>query len=353
MTSVWTGLVRRVQTVATVRAIARTVPALRFLTGGIRRSSAWGAAHGAPVLLTFGVPRAMEADLDRALPEMAKLFVARRARSSLVLDEYHRAGSEAVLMWGGSTVPALQGLVAAVGSLPVISCFAGPVPLTVAGVEHRTIAVDWSGLYLNPRRPNDLEYILNHFDFEAHAALTTLAARLRAAAFPPPVGSDVTVILQDRSDPAMVFAPPGHPRPVELVARARSENPDARLNVVLKGRPDRRPLLTQGLPPRTEVVSEAEEPAVLARSERVYTVNSPLAVDSVLRGAEAVVFGSPFYAGLGLTRDSGQPVRRVRPVDRNALFAAVFGLYCRLLDSNGRLTTLAAIDDRLRRGKAA
>ncbi|MDK9696785.1 MAG: hypothetical protein OEL76_10355 [Siculibacillus sp.] len=351
--SLLTALLRRTHGSALVRSVARRVPRLRFLTGGVHRSKVWGVARGGPVVLGFGFPPEAEVDVDRALPEMAKHFVARKARAKIVRDEFRRCGSEAVLQWGGFVPRSLQGLIRDVGTLPTISCWSGPVPLRVGGNEYRTIAVDWSGLYINPRRSNDLELILNHFDFRARPDLVALAGRLRRAAFPPPTGTEVTVILQDRSDRPMAYAPPDRPSPAELVAIARREHPEARANVAIMARADRVASIAAGLPDDVAIVPSEAVGDALARSAHVYTVNSPIAVDAVLRGAAVTVFGQPFFAGYGLTDDRGRIVRRTRQLDADELFAGLFGLHCRLIGPDGRLVGLTTIDDALRGASAA
>lgn len=302
-------------------------------------------------ILVFGAPSADHSGLDRALPEFSKLFVASNARPAVTVDEYLRTESDSVLLWGGATVKSLRKLNLEVDPPGVISCFPGPCPLVVGGERYDTFVLDWGGNYINPRRPSDLEVILNLLDFGAHPALERLGKTLRPLAFPAssPDGGAVTVIIQDRSDPSFVYAPPSHPSAAQMIAMAQAENPGCHLDVVLAASADRRPILSGSLPSGVAVIPPEFETAILARSRRIYTVNSPLAVGAVMRGASVVVFGQPFYAGYGLTDDRMAIPRRPRPLDRDRMFSGLFGLYCRLVDRTGALVTLETVCDRLER----
>lgn len=71
-------------------------------------------------------------------------------------------------------------------------------------------------------------------------------------------------------------------------------------------------LLTAPIPPHR----------LIADAAQVYTVSSQLGFEAILHGHRPRVFGRPFYAGWGLTRDEHALPRRTRTLSREELFAA-------------------------------
>ena len=75
--------------------------------------------------------------------------------------------------------------------------------------------------------------------------------------------------------------------------------------------------------------------ALLGMVDQVHCLTSLTGFEALLRGLPVTVWGSPFYAGWGLTADRGPPFppeRRLRQLSIDGLVAACLILYPRCLD---------------------
>jgi capsular polysaccharide export protein len=86
--------------------------------------------------------------------------------------------------------------------------------------------------------------------------------------------------------------------------------------------------------------------AALKAAHAVYTVSSHLGVEAIMAGHRPHVFGTPFYAGWGLTEDCRPLPRRERRLRPEQLFAAAMILYpVWYCPNRDRLCSLEAILD--------
>lgn len=103
---------------------------------------------------------------------------------------------------------------------------------------------------------------------------------------------------------------------LELLARARAENPEA--VILYKPHPDVEAGLRPGHVPRgaalehaDTVLEEADPAPLIGAVDEVWTLTSLLGFEALIRGRAVTCLGAPFYAGWGLTRDLGSvPARR-------------------------------------------
>ncbi|WP_309668430.1 capsular polysaccharide biosynthesis protein [Tabrizicola sp.] len=111
-----------------------------------------------------------------------------------------------------------------------------------------------------------------------------------------------------------------------MLARARQDNPDAR--IVIKTHPE----TTLGLRPGhfgppdasdniTLLTAPVSPWALLQGAAAVYTVSSQLGFEAILAGHRPQVFGQPFYAGWGLSVDHLPMPRRTHQLTATQLFA--------------------------------
>jgi len=71
--------------------------------------------------------------------------------------------------------------------------------------------------------------------------------------------------------------------------------------------------------------------ALLSEIDELHTLTSLTGFEALLRGVPVTVYGHPFYAGWGLTRDI-EPLKRGRLLSIEELAAAALILYPRYLD---------------------
>lgn len=277
------------------------------------------------------------------------------------LAEARRRGG-AVLAWSSAAPSSLAKRAAAEG-VDLVVLEDGFIRSAGLGAEFRpggSFALDSRGAYYDPSRPSDLEHLLNTAAFDAK--LLARAAALRQAV----LARGITKYNLSGTAPE-VMAPPGRrrvlvPGQVEddasvqrgggeirsnlaLLRAARAAEPDAWL--IYKPHPDIEAGYRRGRIPEAvlagladQVVSRAPMDALLRQVDAVHCLTSLTGFEALLRGIPVTVWGSPFYAGWGLTTDRGPafaPERRRRRLTLDELVAATLILYPRCLDPLTRL----------------
>ncbi|MCB1356907.1 MAG: capsular polysaccharide biosynthesis protein [Maritimibacter sp.] len=205
------------------------------------------------------------------------------------------------------------------------------------------LVFDRTGLHFDATRPSDLETLLatHPLDDSAlltrarHAAEHMVTAHLSKyndfdPALPLPDAPFVLIVDQTAGDASLMGA--GRERFHEMLATAAEEHPG--MAIVVKSHPEtaagHRPghFGAQDASPLVTLVDGPVDPwALLARAAAVYTVSSGLGFEAILAGHKPRVFGTPWYAGWGLTLDEEVFPRRGRRLTRTQAFAAAMLLY--------------------------
>ncbi|WGW03826.1 capsular polysaccharide biosynthesis protein [Tropicibacter oceani] len=212
------------------------------------------------------------------------------------------------------------------------------------------LLVDHSGVHFDGRSPSDLETLLKTHPLDDSALLNRARAgmaRMRAAHLSKysatrldldlPDPGYVLVIDQTQGDASVRASDADRNRFLEMLFVAREENPGAR--ILLKTHPEtaagHRPghFRDQDAGGDITLCDSAASPwQLLDGATAVYTVSSQMGFEAILAGHKPRVFGSPFYAGWGLTQDETPIARRQRNLTRAQLFAAAMILYPRWYD---------------------
>ncbi len=221
------------------------------------------------------------------------------------------------------------------------------------------------GAHYDPSEPSELETLLATDPLDSPALLARAQeamARLRICqlskynAFDPtrapPRPGFVLVIDQVRGDASLRCGGYGPADFAALLERALAEHPGRR--VVIRTHPEAQGGARRGhfgpehARDRVELCTAWVSPwALLEAAEAVYTVSSQLGFEAILAGHRPVVTGMPFYAGWGLTDDSGHP-RRGRKLTAAQLFAGAAILYPLWYDPlRDTSCTLEAVIDQL------
>ncbi len=272
----------------------------------------------------------------------------RRVRRILDLAGHQlRAGlpgpGDGVVVWGRSPHAWRGERVAAARGLPLVrleDAFLRSVRPGRSGAPTLGLMVDPVGVHFDASAPSRLERLLDLVDPGDRALMARAAdgiARLRAAdlskytlhdpALPGPAPGYVLVADQIRGDASVRHS--GAPGGVfaRMLEAARDENPGAR--IVIRTHPE----TALGLRPGHYGPDDARDGAVIEAgavspwrlldgAAAVYTVSSQIGFEAILAGHSPRVFGQPFYAGWGLSRDDRPPPRRGRTLTAEALFAA-------------------------------
>lgn len=253
-----------------------------------------------------------------------------------------------LLLWGRRPVP--SSAVPAGAPVPRVirleDGFLRSVGLGAELVRPLSWVVDDLGLYYDATAPSRLERLLAETPFDD--ALCARAARLRERilalgltkynvglapwARPTTARPVVLVVGQVESDASIRWGASALRGNVALLKAVRAARPDAHL--VYKPHPDvvarlREQGQGEGAAARwcDEVVTEAPMDQVLRAVDEVHVLTSLAGFEALLRGKPVVCWGTPFYAGWGLTEDRAPTPRRSRVLSLDALVAGVLLLY--------------------------
>ncbi|WP_232897294.1 capsular polysaccharide biosynthesis protein [Pontibaca salina] len=297
-----------------------------------------------------------------------------RVRRILTLSGYHvqiglpRAG-DMVGIWGNSPTAWRGRAVAARRALPLLrieDAFLRSLHPGRAGEAPISLVIDRRGVHFDASAPSDLEHLL------ATAPLTDTKLldrardaikRMREAHLSKYSGYDVAstlpapgyvlIVDQTRGDASVRASGGDIALFQEMLRRALEEHPEARF--VIKTHPE----TSAGYRPGHYSAADANERitivdwpispwALLKGAQAVYTLSSQLGFEAILAGHRPRVFGTPFYAGWGLTHDETPLPRRQRRLTSAQLFAASMILYPHWYDPfRDRLCEIETVLDNL------
>lgn len=206
-------------------------------------------------------------------------------------------------------------------------------------VRPLSLVIDDLGIYYDATRPSRLECILKneHLDVTARERARALRERLveldvtkynlgKASWNRPETSQRVLLVVgQVETDASIRLGSPDVQSNIELLRRVRAENPSA--YIIYKPHPD----VVAGLRKRGQGEDEASQIAdtvishsvalshLLSQVDEVHTMTSLLGFEALLRGAQVVCHGLPFYAGWGLTEDRVSCTRRSRSLSLEQL----------------------------------
>ena len=230
-----------------------------------------------------------------------------------------------------------------------------------------SLVLDPEGIYYDPNAPSRLERILESADWTAEDVergrmlrLQMIEARVskynvgKKKQLAVPDGKKVVLVVgQVEDDASIQLGCVDIKTNAALLAAARDSNPDA--YIVWKPHPDVvsgnreghvQPAIAMRFADRIEDnVALAD---CLDAANEVHTMTSLVGFESLLRDIDVVVYGRPFYAGWGLSRDRHQNMRRTRQVSVDELACAALIRYPRYLHPvTLRFTTAEVIADAL------
>lgn len=214
-----------------------------------------------------------------------------------------------------------------------------------------SLSIDSRGIYFDPRKPSDLEFLLENHEFSEsliqraqqvrHQVLMHKFSKYNHLAHRE-IEVDKTkydkVILitgQVEDDMSMQFGAFGMSY-ADLLERVRQNNPNA--YIIYKPHPDvlsgnRKGHIAQEILDKyaNEVQTLVSIDSCIAVSDEVHTLTSGAGFDALMRGKKVYTYGMPFYAGWGLTKDYRSCERRTQVRSLDELVAATLILFPRYL----------------------
>jgi capsular polysaccharide export protein len=274
-------------------------------------------------------------------------------RPGAALEAARRRGG-ALAAWSASAPPTLRADAAKAGVdlLWLEDGFIRSAGLGAAFRPGASFALDGRGPYFDPAQPSDLEHLLEVVDVpptlltRAQALREAVVARgvtkynLRGSApvIAPAAGRRRILVPGQVEDDASVQLGGGAIRTnLALLRAVRAAEPDAHL--IYKPHPDLEAGFRRGRIPASalagladQVLAGAPMDAVLRQVDAVHTLTSLTGFEALLRGLPVTCWGSPFYAGWGLTEDRVPIPRRRRRRSLDELVAVALILYPRCMD---------------------
>ncbi|WP_156291275.1 capsular polysaccharide export protein, LipB/KpsS family [Oceanobacillus salinisoli] len=236
-----------------------------------------------------------------------------------------------------------------------------------------SIVADEQTLYFDSRGSSHLEHILQTYDFKSRPELLETARRnldklvhtgISKYNHVGPTNIEkiygkktkkrILVIGQVEEDASIQYGCNREITNNDLVGAAYKENPDA--EIIYKPHPDvltgHRNMVSDPMAV-AHISKVVTEPLSLVDSlktiDHVYTITSLSGFEALIRGISVTCFGSPFYAGWGLTDDRQPNDRRTRTLTMEELFAGAYLLYPRYisLETNQLIDCDRTIDELL------
>lgn len=275
--------------------------------------------------------------------------------------------NDRLVVWGATPNEAVASLAQRSGAtlMRMEDGFIRSVGLGSDFVPPHSLVVDKLGLYFDARKPSDLEQILNTHAFtdddrqratvlrELIISNSLTKYNIEPTAQPIWRRSGRRIVLvpgQVEDDASIKYGCAGIRDNLSLLRAARQVCPDA--FVVYKPHPDVMVRNRVGRVHRADAMQYADAietdvsiVSCIDAADEIHTMTSLSGFDALLRGKHVVVYGSPFYAGWGLTEDRQMIARRDRRLTLDDLVAGAMLYYPTYWDwtLNGFTTAEGAI----------
>jgi len=214
-----------------------------------------------------------------------------------------------------------------------------------------SLSIDSRGIYFDPRKPSDLEYLLENHQFSTE--LLERAKQVREAVVASKFSKynhlthqeieinreayDKVILVtgQVEDDMSIKFGAFGLNNS-DLLKMVKEKNPNA--YIIYKPHPDvlsgnRLGHISKEITDicANEIQTDISIDSCIAVSDEIHTLTSGAGFDALLRGKAVFTYGMPFYAGWGLTTDHRKCDRRTRTLTLDELVASTLILFPRYI----------------------
>jgi len=231
-----------------------------------------------------------------------------------------------------------------------------------------SLVLDDLGIYYDPTQPSRLETWIEMRETlrddqrqRAERLIRKLVdqrvTKYNLDGSPPPIpdGRKILVPGQVEDDASILKGASAVRTNLALLNAVRAANPDA--VIVYKPHPDVEAGLRRGgveaAGDADVIATHTDAATLLGLVDEVWTMTSGMGFEALLRGLPVTTFGTPFYAGWGLTTDLGpQPERRQARPDLAGLVHATLIDYARYFDPvTGQACPVEVVVDRISSGR--
>ena len=219
-----------------------------------------------------------------------------------------------------------------------------------------SLSIDSKGVYFDPRKETDLEYILQNYEFSKELLVRARDVRQKVIDFKFSKYNHLehTKIVIDREKYSKVILVTGQVEDdmsikygafglnnSDLLQIVKKNNPDA--YIIYKPHPDVLSGNRVGHVPKevtnrcvNKIVTNVSIDSAIDACDELHTLTSGAGFDALIRGKKVFTYGMPFYAGWGLTTDLRECKRRTRKLTIDELVAATLIIYPRYISPKTR-----------------
>jgi capsular polysaccharide export protein len=208
-----------------------------------------------------------------------------------------------------------------------------------------SLVIDSRGIYFDPSRESDLEYILNNYDFDETLInrsknLITLLLENKISKYNHLADKEIKVpdknikLVIGQVDDDMSIKKGGYGFDSLKLLKIVKENSTNNDFIIYKPHPDVVAGIREGLVNKKDlykycnmIIVDASLDSCFKIANEVHTITSLAGLEALMRGKKVFTYGMPFYAGWGLTIDFRKCERRKRKRDIYELVAASYILY--------------------------
>lgn len=237
-----------------------------------------------------------------------------------------RGGADAVGVWGHTKVARRGRAVARNCKTPLVTiedAFLRSVLTGRQGAQPLGLVMDHTGIYFDTSKPCDLDALfiqslnLTRAELDHAASLMAHLGRLNLSKYndfspnEPDLPDDFSLVIdQTLDDAAITMGGATAASFAEMLACAKAENPNRK--ILVKTHPETAAGKRQGYFSEADcdeqvavLPAQISPKSLFERAVKIYCVTSQMGLEAIFAGHRPVVFGHPFYAGLGLTDDRG------------------------------------------------
>jgi capsular polysaccharide export protein len=208
-----------------------------------------------------------------------------------------------------------------------------------------SLVIDSRGIYFDPTRESDLEYILNNYVFDEDLIkraqnLITLLLENKISKYNHLADKEIKVpnknikLVIGQVDDDMSIKKGGYGFSSLKLLRIVKENSNSDDFIIYKPHPDVVAGIRKGVVEEKElynycdmIVIDTSLDSCFKVANEVHTITSLSGLEALMRGKKVFTYGMPFYAGWGLTNDFRKCKRRKRKLSLYELIAASYILY--------------------------
>lgn len=208
-----------------------------------------------------------------------------------------------------------------------------------------SLVIDSRGIYFDPTRESDLEYILNNYVFDEHIInraknLVSLLLKNKISKYNHLADKKIKVpnknikLVIGQVDDDMSIKLGGYGFNSFKLLKTVKENSNNDDFIIYKPHPDVVAGIRKGLFKKENlykycdlIVEDTNLDSCFEVSNEVHTITSLSGLEALLRGKKVFTYGMPFYAGWGLTHDLQNCIRRKKNINLYELVAAAYILY--------------------------